>query len=215
MFTGIVQDLVSIVSVENESNLIRIAVDLGELTENLELGASVAVNGTCLTVTSVDQGAAYFDVIKETAVTTNLADLKAGQSVNVERSFKVGDEVGGHIISGHVTATAALVDLKIDDHDRVLSFKIDPKWMNYILHKGYVGLDGASLTVSSVDRAESLFSVSLIPETIERTTLGRLELGDKINVEVDSQTLAIVETVERVLADPLMREQFLSSQGLS
>ena len=81
--------------------------------------------------------------------------------------------------------------------------------------QGYVGLDGASLTVSSVDRAESLFSVSLIPETIERTTLGHLELGDKINVEVDSQTLAIVETVERVLADPVMREQFLSSQGLS
>lgn len=215
MFTGIVQDLVSIVSVENESNLIRIAVDLGDLTANLELGASVAVNGTCLTVTRLDRGAAYFDVIKETAVTTNLADLEVGQRVNVERSFKVGDEVGGHIISGHVTATAALVNLKIDKHDRVLSFKIDPKWMNYILHKGYVGLDGASLTVSSVDRAESLFSVSLIPETIDRTTLGHLGLGDRINVEVDSQTLAIVETVERFLADPIMRKQFLASQELS
>lgn len=215
MFTGIVQDLVTVTSVRNESNLIRIAVDLGELTQNLELGASVAVNGTCLTVTSVDQGAAYFDVIKETAVTTNLADLEEGHRVNVERSFKVGDEVGGHIISGHVTATAALADLKIDDHDRVLTFKIAPRWMNYILHKGYVGLDGASLTVSSVDRSKGEFSVSLIPETIERTTLGGLELGEKINVEVDSQTLAIVETVERVLADPAMREQFLASQELS
>lgn len=213
MFTGIVQDLASVTSARNESNLIHIAVDLGSLTRNLELGASVAVNGTCLTVTAVEQGNAYFDIIKETAVTTNLASLEVGQKVNVERSFKVGDEVGGHIISGHVTATAKLVDLKIDDHDRVLTFLIDAKWMNYILHKGYVGLDGASLTVSSVDKSESKFSVSLIPETIDRTTLGRLELGGLVNVEVDSQTLAIVETVERVLADPSMRHEFLASKG--
>ena len=206
MFTGIVQGLVRVERVDSEVDLTRIELAMGDLANGIELGASVAVNGTCLTVTRTsNNGAVCFDIIKESLKTTNLGDAVVGTQVNVERSFKVGDEVGGHIVSGHVTATASLSRLRNEGHDRVLTFDLDPQWMKFVLHKGYVGVDGASITVSSVDREASTFSISLIPETIERTTLGGLALGDRVNVEVDSQTQTIVETIERVMQDPEMR----------
>jgi riboflavin synthase len=201
VFTGIVQDLVSVTRVERENGLTRIGLALGEGTEGLELGASVAVNGTCLTVTKVDGGIAHFDVIPETLNTTNIGRLKLNDRVNVERSFRVGDEVGGHVVSGHVTTTAELVQQHIVGHDRVLTFRLEPQWLKYVFHKGFIALDGASLTVSALDREKQTFSVSLIPETIARTTLGQAEPGDRVNVEVDAQTVSIVETVERVLAE--------------
>ena len=210
MFTGIVQGLVAVVGVESEVDLTRIELAMGELADGIELGASVAVNGTCLTVTRAgDDGRVYFDIIKETLKTTNLGEICPGSQVNVERSFRVGDEVGGHIVSGHVTATAELSGLHNEGHDRVLTFDLDPQWMKYVLHKGYIGVDGASITVSSVDRAANTFSISLIPETIERTTLGRILLGDRVNIEVDSQTQTIVETIERVMQDPQMRKAMM------
>jgi riboflavin synthase len=210
VFTGIVQGLVAVVGVEEDENLSRIELKMDDLASNIELGASVAVNGTCLTVTQVsDNGAVCFDIIKETLDTTNLGILQAGAEVNVERSFKVGDEVGGHIVSGHVTATATLSNLRAEGHDRVLTFKLADEWLRFVLHKGYIGVDGASITVSSVDREAGTFSISLIPETIERTTLGQLAIGDKVNVEVDSQTQTIVETIERVMQDPEMRNVML------
>ena len=210
MFTGIVQGLVAVVGVEEDENLSRIELKMDDLASNIELGASVAVNGTCLTVTQVsDNGAVCFDIIKETLDTTNLGILQAGAQVNVERSFKVGDEVGGHIVSGHVTATATLSNLRAEGHDRVLTFKLTDTWLRFVLHKGYIGVDGASITVSSVDREAGTFSISLIPETIERTTLGKLAIGDKVNVEVDSQTQTIVETIERMMQDPEMRKVML------
>jgi riboflavin synthase len=214
MFTGIVQGLVAVIGMEDEGDLSRIEVNMGDLAEGIELGASVAVNGTCLTVTQTSgNGAVCFDIITETLRTTNLGALAIGSLVNVERSFKVGDEVGGHIVSGHITTTAELCDLHHQGNDRVLTFRIDDHWNRFILHKGYVGVDGASITVSSVNRGESTFSISLIPETIERTTLGRLALGDLVNVEVDSQTQTIVETIERVMQDPDMRQTLLEQSG--
>ena len=210
MFTGIVQDLVTVQSVVDEGDLTRIGLDLGQLVHNLEPGASVAVNGCCLTVTRVEQNAAYFDVILETLRTTTLDQVHIGDVVNVERSFHVGDEVGGHIVSGHVTTTAQVVDRRVQGNDNVISFSMDEQWMKYVFHKGFIALDGASLTVSGVDRETSQFEVSLIPETLERTTLGRIAQGESVNVEVDSQTLTTVETVERLFRDPLWRSQTLS-----
>ena len=157
MFTGIVQALVSVRAIDHGDDLSRLTLELGELGEGLQLGASVAVNGTCLTVTAHESGQTHFDIIKETLVTTNLKHLKDLTPVNVERSFKVGDEVGGHVVSGHVSTTAELVRLRKEGNDRVLTFAIAQRWQNYIFHKGYVALDGASLTVSSVDREASTF----------------------------------------------------------
>lgn len=198
MFTGIVQDLVTVQTVVDQGDLTRIGLDLGSMAHNLETGASVAVNGCCLTVTRVEQGVAYFDVIMETLHTTSLSQIRSGDYVNVERSFHVGDEIGGHIVSGHITTTADVVERRVEGNDNVLSFSMNEQWMKYVFHKGFVALDGASLTISSVDREANQFEVSLIPETLERTTLGRVMPGERVNVEVDAQTLTTVETVERL-----------------
>ena len=201
MFTGIVQKLVKINSIDKQANLIRLSLDLDDLAKGLELGASVAINGVCLTVSETLKGMVYFDVIPETLETTNLNSLGSSSLVNVERSYKVGDEIGGHIVSGHVGTTAPLVTLIHEQHDRVYTFKVADSWMKYIFHKGFIAIDGASLTVSAVDRSNSTFSVSLIPETIARTTLGLIQLEDEVNIEVEAQTVSIVETVERVMAE--------------
>lgn len=201
MFTGIVQGLVEVRSIVDEGDMIRLSLELEGLTDALELGASVAVNGTCLTVTRSDKDSASFDVIPETLRTTNLGELVVGSQVNVERSFHVGDEIGGHIISGHVTTTAPLLLRTVSGNDHVLRFSLAPAWMKYVFHKGFIGLDGASITVSALDRKASWFEVSLIPETLARTTLGTIVEGDQINIEVDAQTVTTVDTVERVLAE--------------
>ena len=146
----------------------------------------------------------------ETLRTTNLGRLETGHLVNVERSFQVGDEVGGHIVSGHVTDTAELIDRRVEGNDHVLRFALDSQWMKFVFHKGFIALDGASLTVSRLDRVANWLEVSLIPETLERTTLGRLSVGDQVNVEVDAQTMTTVETVERMLRDPELRSQLLA-----
>ena len=209
MFTGIVQDLVVVHQLDDQGDLVKLTLDMGGMTDKLVAGASVAVNGTCLTVTSVDQGRVTFDIIVETLRTTNLQALRQGSRVNVERSFRVGDEVGGHVVSGHVTATAELVRRYAVGHEQVLTFSLAPEWMKYVFHKGFIALDGASLTVSSVDKSQLQFQVSLIPETLARTTLGSADCGMLVNVEVDAQTVTTVDTVERLFADPTWRAQAL------
>ena len=201
MFTGIVQKLVKIDSIGKEANLIKLRLDLGDLAKGIALGASIAVNGVCLTVSEITGDKVSFDIIPETSGATNLNSLDLSSFVNVERSYKVGEEIGGHIVSGHIGTTAPLVSVLHEQHDRVYTFEVPDSWMKFIFHKGYVAIDGASLTVSAVDRLNSSFSVSLIPETIARTTLGLIQLGDFVNIEVEAQTVSIVETVERIMAE--------------
>ncbi len=209
MFTGIVQAYREVAAVVEETDLHRLRIDMSEMTEGLELGASVAVNGTCLTVTRVEGADVWFDVIKETLDTTNIGALKAGDFANLERSFRVGDEVGGHIVSGHIAANVPVVQVEQSDNLRKLWFGVEPEWLRYVLHKGYVSLDGASLTVSDLDHEGGRFAVSLIPETIDRTSLGRVEVGSRVNLEVDSQTQGVVATVERLFQDKDWRERVL------
>lgn len=200
MFTGIVQRLLPLAAVRHEENLCHLDIALAELEAGLELGASVAINGVCLTVTRVADGITTFDVIHETLRLTNLGELTAGALVNVERSFVVGAEVGGHIVSGHVACAVPVVRIETAENRRDLFFSVPKDWIRYVVLKGYVALDGASLTISSLDPESGELGISLIPETIERTTLGRRAVGDRVNLEVDSQTQTIVETVERLLA---------------
>jgi riboflavin synthase len=203
MFTGIVQGLCPVVSVEDDANLRRLSVEAGTLADGVLEGASVAVNGTCLTVTGVRAGGTIdFDVIAETLGRTNLGGLDVGSLVNVERSFRVGDEVGGHILSGHVTDTVRVSAVRDAENLRDVRFAVPPSWMKYLHYKGFVALDGASLTIAQVDPDSAEIAVSLIPETIARTTLGRVVVGDRVNLEVDAQTQAVVDTVERYLARP-------------
>jgi len=209
MFTGIVQAYREVVEVVDKVDLRLLQIDMHDLTDALELGASVAVNGTCLTVTDVTGPLVWFDVISETLSTTNIGMLRKGDRVNVERSFKVGDEVGGHIVSGHIATNVPVVSIQQSDNLRKLWFGVPPQWLRYVLHKGYVSLDGASLTVSDLDLDAGRFAVSLIPETIERTTLGRVEIGSRVNLEVDSQTQGVIATVERLFQDDDWRARVL------
>ena len=215
MFTGIVQHLAEVVEVVQEGTLKRLRVAMGDHAHGLELGASVAVNGTCLTVTSVDNAVA-FDVIHETLEITNLSKVAVGDRVNIERSFRVGEEVGGHILSGHISGLAQVVEIISGEHQRDLVFQVERQWMKYLQHKGFVALDGASLTIASTAPRDSQFTVCLIPETIARTTLGLIEVGDTVNLELDAQTQTVVETVERVLGTPETLERLkglLASQA--
>ncbi|MFH8134393.1 riboflavin synthase subunit alpha [Pantoea osteomyelitidis] len=200
MFTGIVQGTAEIVSIEEKPLFRTHVVKLpAELLPGLALGASVAHNGCCLTVTAIDGDRVSFDLIKETLRVTNLGDLQPGDIVNIERAAKFSDEIGGHLMSGHIMTTAEICKIIQSENNREVWFKIqDAAQMKYILHKGFIGIDGISLTVGDVTKSK--FCVWLIPETLERTTLGAKKLGDRVNIEIDPHTQAIVETVERVLA---------------
>lgn len=206
MFTGIVQGVCPVVSCEIHAGIARVAVDLDDLARGLELGASIALNGACVTATEIDGSLVGFDLIKETIELSNLGGLVAGTTVNVERSFRFGDEVGGHILSGHVAGVAVVTHIKSDDGHRLVTMAVPREWMAYLMLKGFVALDGASLTIAEVDRSAGTIAVSLIPETLARTTFSRVEVGDRINLEVDSQTQAIVDTVRAVLQDESLRQ---------
>lgn len=210
MFTGIVQGLKRIHRIEQAEGLRRVDVELGELARGLEPGASVAVNGVCLTATRVNGATASFDVIAETLARTNLGAVEAGTLVNVERSMTLADEIGGHRVSGHVYDTASVAAIESGPGTRVLWFEVAPRWMAYLYYKGFVAVDGASLTISGIDAARARFSVSLIPETIARTTLGTITTGGRVNLEVDTQTQTIVDTVERMLTAPEWRARLKS-----
>ena len=189
---------------ERRENLLQFCLDMQNLAEGLVTGASVAVNGVCLTVVNISDTSVTFDVIQETLDLTNLNLVHEGALVNVERSFKYGDEVGGHILSGHISCCAEVKTIVEEKNFREITFSVDAPYLSYLMHKGFVALDGASLTISRLDRSRFEFSVSLIPETITRTTLGNdgLAAGDKINLEIDSNTQSIVDTVREMLHDP-------------
>jgi riboflavin synthase len=205
MFTGIVQGLCRVAVVVDEPGLRRLRIDLGELAIGLETGASVAVNGTCLTATQIDGGRVGFDLIRESADRSNLGAVRTGDHVNIERSLKFGDEIGGHILSGHIADMVTVAQIDAGANERTVWFDVAGQWLAYLFHKGFVALDGASLTIARVDRGRSRIAVSLIPETIARTTLGTVGVGDRVNLEIDAQTQAIVSTVERLMRDPEFR----------
>lgn len=200
MFTGIVQGIATVVAIDEKENFRTHVVELPDaMLPGLEEGASVAHNGCCLTVTGIDANRVSFDLMKETLRITNLGDVTPGSLVNVERAAKFSDEIGGHLMSGHIMTTAEVAKIITSENNRQIWFKIqDASLMKYILHKGYIGIDGISLTVGEV--TSTRFCVHLIPETLQRTTLGTRKLGQRVNIEIDPQTQAIVDTVERVLA---------------
>ena len=215
MFTGIVQGMGRVLDIESVGGICRLTVDLGPHAEGLQAGASVANNGACLTASDIDGSRVRFDVIAETVHLTNLGSLSAGDRVNVERSLRFGDELGGHVLSGHVSGTATVCDMIADGDNRTMWFDVDASLMPYLLWKGWVALDGASLTISGVDRDAHRIAVSLIPETLERTTLGLVSVGDSVNIEIDAHTQAIVHTVKDLLSDPGFRAQVLGADPVA
>lgn len=189
-----------VVSVEQPAADFRThTVELPEdMAGGLQTGASVAHNGCCLTVTEADGRTARFDLMAETLDKTNLGRLKAGDLVNLERAARFGDEIGGHLMSGHITATTEILRIERTEHNTTMHFALPAALKPYILPKGFVGLDGCSLTIGSV--GEDSFCVHLIPETLRRTLFGTRQAGDTVNLEIDPQTQAVVDTVSRILA---------------
>ncbi|MCP5161818.1 MAG: riboflavin synthase subunit alpha [Hahellaceae bacterium] len=197
MFTGIVQGKAKIISVSEKPGLWQLKIQFPDLAlNNIKQGASIAINGTCLTVVSFDQLTCCFDVMQETLRLTNLSTLKPGSLVNFERAAKIGDEIGGHLMSGHIHTQAQIDQIIRDSHNCTLWLATSSEWLKYIFPKGFAGLNGCSLTIGEVK--PSRFSVHLIPETLAMTTFGEIRQGEWVNLEIDPQTQAIVDTIERM-----------------
>ena len=200
MFTGIVQGTAKIKAITEAANFRTHVVEMPqEMLKGLQIGASVAHNGVCLTVTTIKGNLVSFDLMQETLKITNLGELQVDDFVNIERAMQMGTEIGGHILSGHVYCTADIIKRIPSENNLQIWFQLPNKdMMKYVLTKGFIAVDGISLTIGEV--REQRFCVNLIPETIHRTLIGKKQVGEKVNIEIDPQTQAIVDTVERYLA---------------
>ena len=196
MFTGIVQGKGTLVNLVKGEHVHTLTVQLPDASGLLR-GASVALNGVCLTTTDISETGVAFDVIPETLQRTTLGTLEVGDEVNVERSLKMGDELGGHLLSGHIMDVALIEDVAHVGGGVDLRFNAPASLMKYIHEKGYIGLNGASLTIGEVSGQS--FNIHLIPETLRLTTFGTSSKGDIVNVEIDSMTQTVVATVERMM----------------
>jgi riboflavin synthase len=183
VFTGLVEDLGTVTTVESTTDGVRIAIS-SPLARELAEGDSVAVNGVCLTATGLCGGELFgADVMNETLRRSSLSELQAGSRVNLELPVKPESRLGGHIVQGHVDGVGAVSAIADDGFARRVTIEADPALLRYVVEKGSITVDGVSLTVASV--VDTSFDVSLIPETLERTTLGATEEGTPVNLEVD------------------------------
>jgi riboflavin synthase len=191
MFTGIVAGLGEIVATDDGASGRRIRIR-SDILGACEIGASVAIDGVCLTVVARDQGVCDFDVSRETVVRSALGRKNVGERVNLETPLRAGDEFGGHIVQGHVDEVGTVASVTGEEGGRRLRIRVRPESTRYVVEKGSVTLDGVSLTVTDVDDAS--FEVALIPHTLAVTTLGEVTVGRELNVEVD----VIAKYVERL-----------------
>ena len=202
MFTGIIKAIARVSQFEEKQGVWRLSLTCpGEFLVEVEIGASIAIDGACLTVVAFTDDTVAFDVIQETYQRTTMQYLSVGNDVNCERAARFGDEIGGHMLSGHILTTAEIVEIDKTDDQYIVYMQIGSEWMPYIFSKGYIALNGASLTIVDVDTSTATFNVHLIPETLQKTTFSEKSVGDRINVEIDSQTQVIVDTMQRCLVN--------------
>ncbi|HEV2974675.1 MAG TPA: riboflavin synthase [Solirubrobacteraceae bacterium] len=198
MFTGLIADRGSVRAIERDADGARLRIDTA-LAPELGEGDSIAVNGVCLTATSVGDGGFAAEVIGETLRRSSLGELRERSPVNLELALRASDRLGGHVVQGHVDGVGTIAAVRQDGFARVLDVAIEPALARYLVGQGSIALDGVSLTVSAL--SERGFSVSLIPETLQRTGLGEVGVGSTVNVEVD----VLAKHVERLLQSQ-MRE---------
>jgi riboflavin synthase len=224
MFTGIVQGVARVEQLTDRSGLrsIRLALPPA-FGAGLAVGASVAVDGVCLTVTALHgDAAADFDVMQQSLALTTLGTLGVGGRVDVERAARDGAEIGGHPLSGHVDFTARVVAIRRPENNHVLRLAVPAPWMRYVFAKGYIAVNGASLTVAEAEReggGAGWFEVWLIPETLRMTTFADKRVGDQVNIEIERATQVMVDTVRDAVAErlgPLLPalEAFARERGL-
>ena len=199
MYTGIVSGTAPVIAVADGEGIRTLTIDLDGFSDGLQIGASVALDGVCMTVVSLEGTEVRFDAIEETLGRTTLERAIQGHMVNVERSLRMGDELGGHILSGHVMMTAKIIGRveRGEGLDLVIENPLEAR--PYILEKGFIAIDGMSLTIGAT--SDEGFALHIIPETLRVTTIEEKEVGDSVNLEIDSRTQAVVETVMRNMED--------------
>ncbi|NHC22033.1 riboflavin synthase [Nocardioides sp. IC4_145] len=197
MFTGIVEELGTVAAVEDQGDAIRLTIRAATVLEDAALGDSIAVNGCCLTVAARDEDTWTADVMQETLDKTSLRGVRPGDTVNLERAVTAATRLGGHIVQGHVDGVGEVLRRTPSEHWEVVEVSLPADLARYLVDKGSITVDGVSLTV--VEAGETSFTVSLIPETLARTTLGSRQVGDRVNLEAD----VIAKHVEKLLAGHL------------
>jgi riboflavin synthase len=208
MFTGLIEKTCLVKAVRRSAESMLLTVDLGELAAKSKPGDSIDVSGACLTIAGLQGSLASFDVSAETLAKSTLGRLNSGSAVNIERPLKADERFGGHFVLGHVdgTATIEAIDKKGEFAD--IRFAAGSELLEAIVPKGSVAVDGISLTIAAVER--NGFSISIIPETLKRTTLGGAKIGDIVNIETD----IIVKTIKRQLDEILPKKQSLTAEKL-
>ena len=224
MFTGIVQGIARVDQLSDRSGLRSVRLEFPPgFTDGLVVGASVAVDGVCLTVTALHgEHAADFDVMQQSLALTTLGNLAVGSQVNLERAARDGAEVGGHPLSGHIDFSARVAEVRRPENNQVLRLAVPAPWMRYVFAKGYIAVNGASLTVAEAQRepgGAGWFDVWLIPETLRMTTFAAKQAGDALNIEIERSTQVMVDTVRDAVAEklgPLLPalEAFARERGL-
>ena len=225
MFTGIVQGVATVAQLRDRPGLrsFRLQFEPG-FCAGLAIGASVAVDGVCLTVTALHgPDAADFDVMQQSLALTTLGELAVGSRINVERATKDGAEIGGHPLSGHIDFMARLAEVRRPENNHVLRFTVAAPWIRYIFAKGYIAINGASLTVAEAQRESGgagWFEVWLIPETLRMTTFASKSVGTALNIEIERSTQVFVDTVRDAIDERLgtlkpLLEALLRDKGMS
>jgi riboflavin synthase len=207
MFTGLIEAVCTVKSVRQSENAMLLSIDLGELADDGRIGDSIAINGVCLTIARLEGRIATFDLSAETLAKSTLSKLKPSSQVNIERAIKAGDRFGGHFVQGHIDGKAAIKAIDKRGQFADMKFVTGAELLEAMVVKGSVAVDGISLTIASMD--QNSFSVALIPETLNKTTLSRVKIGDEVNIETDIIVKAIKTQLEKILpqTQPLTAEK--------
>ena len=202
MYSGIISGTFAVNKIKDISGRRTFYLDLDDRhLSGLGIGSSVSLDGVCLTVVTIISNRVSFDLSQETINQTTLGNINVGDKVNIERSLKSGQEIGGHPISGHIDTTAKVIDLNIENNNWVVTFAIGSRWGSYLFRKGFVAINGASLTIANINKKTSQFSVSIIPETLRQTTFDQKQVGSVVNIEIERQTQILVDTIKSTLSE--------------
>lgn len=199
MFSGIVSVKSKVAKIKKYEDYLSLEITTPKgFDKNLKRGASISVNGVCLTSKDSGSKTLKFDVIEETISKTNLKNINKGDIVNLERSIKASTEIGGHLMSGHIHFTAKVIKTVNRKNTKDIQISLIKKYLDYFMEKGYIGINGCSLTIGKVNKTN--FYIHLIPETLDITNLDKLSEGDQVNIEIDQNTITVVNTVKKTLA---------------
>lgn len=198
MFSGIVQTVGKIESIKDKNHIKTIRIEThGDYLKDIAIGQSVSVDGVCLSLVKKNNEYCEFEAVEETINRTTLGSYMQGTKVNLEKSLKFGDTVGGHFVSGHIHTRGRIVEVELVGESKNILVEIEEKWIKYLTEKGYISVNGASITIGKVSK--NTFYIHLIPETLKTTNLDELIYDNYVNLEFDQATIAIVDTTERLI----------------